>query len=136
MRQHRPSRCDSTVVAHLDPRRRDSYGAAVAARDATRPTEDCPMTTPDATIDPTTLQATVEQVFGSLGGAVIASMIYLGDHLGVYRALPDAGDAMTSDEFAIGTGLDERWLREWLRWQVALRLVDYPGVGPTTSRIR
>ena len=94
------------------------------------------MTTLDATIDATTLEATVEQVFGYLGGAVIASMIDLGDHLGMYRALADAGDAMTSNEHTTRTGLDERWVREWLRGQAAARLVDYPGVGPTTSRIR
>jgi hypothetical protein len=85
---------DSTVVAHLDPRRCDSYGAAVASGDAARPTEDCPMTTLDATIDATTLEATVKQVFGYLGGGVIASMIDLGDHLGMYRSACTARSPM------------------------------------------
>ena len=58
------------------------------------------MTTPAATIDPDKLEATVEQVFGYLGGAVISSMIYLGDHLGLYRALADADAPLTSDELA------------------------------------
>jgi 2-polyprenyl-3-methyl-5-hydroxy-6-metoxy-1,4-benzoquinol methylase len=86
------------------------------------------MTTSQPTIDPDKLHATVDQVFGYLGGAVISSMIYLGDHLGLYRALAGA-DAMTSDELAIATGLHERWVREWLRGQAAARLVDYRGEG-------
>ncbi len=86
------------------------------------------MSTPQ-TIDPEKLEATVEQVFGYLGGAVIASMIYLGDHLGLYRALAAVDDAVTSDELAAKTGLHERWVREWLRGQAAARLVDYRGEG-------
>lgn len=45
------------------------------------------MTTPPATIDPTKLEAMVEQVFGYRGGALIASMIYLDDHLGLYNPM-------------------------------------------------
>jgi 2-polyprenyl-3-methyl-5-hydroxy-6-metoxy-1,4-benzoquinol methylase len=86
------------------------------------------MSTPQ-TIDPEKLEATVEQVFGYLGGAVISSMIYLGDHLGLYRALADADHALTSDELATRTGLHERWVREWLRGQAAAHLVDYVGEG-------
>ncbi len=86
------------------------------------------MTRATATIDPDKLHATVEQVFGYLGGAVISGMIYLGDRLGLYRALA-ASDAMTSDELAEATGLHERWVREWLRGQAAARLVDYRGDG-------
>jgi len=79
-------------------------------------------------IDPDKLQATVEQVFGFLGGAVVSGMIFLGDRLGLYRALADIGPA-TSVELARHTGLDERWVREWLRGQAAAHLIDYPGDG-------
>src|SRR6185295_11563841 len=87
------------------------------------------MTTPQATIDPEKLEATVFQVFGHLSGAVVSSMIYLGDHLGLYRALADAGSPVTSDELATRTGLHERWVREWLRGQAAAKLVEYHGEG-------
>ena len=86
------------------------------------------MTTSSPTIDPEKLKATVEQVFGYLGGAVVSGMIHLGDRLGLYRTLA-AADAMTSDELAAATGLHERWVREWLRGQAAARLVDYRGDG-------
>jgi 2-polyprenyl-3-methyl-5-hydroxy-6-metoxy-1,4-benzoquinol methylase len=84
------------------------------------------MSTPRA-IDPEKLEATVQQVFGYLGGAVISSMIYLGDHLGLYRALAAAEHPLTSAQLAARTGLHERWIREWLRGQAAARLVDYAG---------
>jgi 2-polyprenyl-3-methyl-5-hydroxy-6-metoxy-1,4-benzoquinol methylase len=57
-------------------------------------------------------------VFGALGGAMTSAMIYLGDRLGLYRALAGAGP-VTSAELASKTGLSERWLREWLRAQGA-----------------
>jgi 2-polyprenyl-3-methyl-5-hydroxy-6-metoxy-1,4-benzoquinol methylase len=77
-------------------------------------------------LDPAKLEATVKQVFGILGGAVVAGMVYLGDHLGLYRALAGAGP-VTSPDLAAKTGLHERWLREWLRGQAAAGLIEYVG---------
>jgi ubiquinone/menaquinone biosynthesis C-methylase UbiE len=53
-------------------------------------------------------------------------MIYLGDTLGLYRELAERGPG-TSDEIARRTGLSERWLREWLRGQVAAGLLEEAG---------
>jgi ubiquinone/menaquinone biosynthesis C-methylase UbiE len=77
-------------------------------------------------VDPDKLHATIEHVFGFLGGAVVAGMIYLGDRLGLYRAIAEAG-VVTSHELASRTGLHERWVREWLRGQAAAQLVEYRG---------
>jgi 2-polyprenyl-3-methyl-5-hydroxy-6-metoxy-1,4-benzoquinol methylase len=55
-------------------------------------------------------------------------MVYLGDQLGLYRALRDAG-RVTSAELATTSGLHERWVREWLHGQVSAGLVDYTGDG-------
>ena len=79
-------------------------------------------------IDPEKLQAKIRQTFGYLEGALVSGMIYLGDELGLYRALAGAGP-QTSTSLAETTGLDERWLREWLRGQAAAGLLDYPGDG-------
>ena len=69
-----------------------------------------------------------QKVFGLLTGAAVSAMIYLGDRLGLYRALQDTG-AVTSDGLAENTGLSERWLREWLRGQGAAGLLEYMGEG-------
>ena len=74
------------------------------------------------------LREFVKHVFDFLSGAVVSGMIYLGDRLGLYTALRAAG-TVTSEELARTTGLNERWVREWLRSQAAARLVEYRGDG-------
>ena len=79
-------------------------------------------------IDRDKVQKTAENVFGLLSGAVMSGMVYLGDRMGLYQALQDAGP-MTSQELADKTGLHERWLREWLQGQATAKLLEYHGEG-------
>jgi SAM-dependent methyltransferase len=67
-------------------------------------------------------------VFGALGGAMTAALIWLGDRLGLYRALAGAG-ALTSAELAERTGLHERWVREWMHQQGAAGVLEHRGDG-------
>jgi len=67
-----------------------------------------------------------EKLFGYLEGAVVSSLVYLGDALGLYKAMQDAGP-LTSHELAAKSGLNERWVREWLRNQGAAGLIEYRG---------
>ena len=57
-------------------------------------------------------------------GEVVSLMIHLGDRLGLYAALDGAG-TVSPGELADKTGLNERWLLEWLRGQVAAGLLSY-----------
>ncbi len=79
-------------------------------------------------LDPEKLKNYAKVVFGSLGGAMTSAMVYLGDRLGLYRALEQLGSA-SSEELARHTGLHERWLREWLQQQGAAGLLEYRGDG-------
>jgi 2-polyprenyl-3-methyl-5-hydroxy-6-metoxy-1,4-benzoquinol methylase len=79
-------------------------------------------------IDPERLKEFAKQVFDQMSGAAVSALIYLGDHLGLFRALAEGGPA-TSEELAGRTGLQERWLREWLQGMGAARLLDYHGAG-------
>ena len=54
-----------------------------------------------------------EEIFSHLAGALVSGMIHLGERMGLYRALNGAGP-LTSEELARKTGLQERWVREWL----------------------
>ena len=63
-------------------------------------------------------------VFTKLEGAVTAGMIHLGDKLGLYAALRDAGKPLHSDELAQQAGLHERWVREWAYNQAAAQIID------------
>src|SRR2546426_2423717 len=74
------------------------------------------------------LKAYAKLVFGALGGAMTATMIHLGDRLGLYPALAD-GEALTSAELAARTRCAERWGREGLCQQGAARAVEDRGGG-------
>ena len=78
--------------------------------------------------DPERLKAYMKLVFGSLGGAVTAAMITLGDRMGLYRTLAEEGPG-TSVELAARAGLSERWVREWLHQQGASGVLEYEGDG-------
>jgi 2-polyprenyl-3-methyl-5-hydroxy-6-metoxy-1,4-benzoquinol methylase len=76
-----------------------------------------------------------------LRAATVAALelcsMYLGERLGLYRALAEAGSA-TSSELAERTGTVERYVREWLEQHAAsgLLAVDDPAAGPLQRRYR
>jgi SAM-dependent methyltransferase len=57
-------------------------------------------------------------------GEMVSLMIHIGDRLGLYQALDGMGP-VTAAQLAAATGLQERWLLEWLRGQAAARLLNY-----------
>lgn len=79
--------------------------------------------TTDAELDPLQVGLFAYQLFSKLEGAVTAGMVHLGDRLGLYRALADASDPLSTDELAAQVGLKERWVREWAYNQAAAKLV-------------
>ena len=76
-----------------------------------------------ARIDPEELKRYSFNVWNFKQGEMVSLMIHIGDRLGLYRALTGAGP-VTAAELAGQTGLQERWLLEWLRGQAAARLLD------------
>src|SRR5215470_3524065 len=84
----------------------------------------------DQTIDETKLHAFLGQVVGDLAGYSGALMGYIGDRLGLYRAIAEAG-SVTSAELAERTGTAERYVRDWLVNQAAGGYLEYDAV---TSR--
>lgn len=60
--------------------------------------------------------AFAERIFQQLLGGMEALAVYVGDRLGLYRALAD-GDAVTIEEFARRCGMHSRYAREWLEQQ-------------------
>jgi 2-polyprenyl-3-methyl-5-hydroxy-6-metoxy-1,4-benzoquinol methylase len=69
------------------------------------------------------LAAFALRVWGYKQGEVVSLMIHLGDRLGLYRAMTGAGP-VTAADLAAATGMQERWLLEWLRGQAAAGLLD------------
>jgi 2-polyprenyl-3-methyl-5-hydroxy-6-metoxy-1,4-benzoquinol methylase len=75
--------------------------------------------------------ALVERLFGATLGALDVLSVYLGDRLGLYRTLADRG-ASTSEELAGATGLEERYLREWLEQQATTGILELDDDGRFT----
>ncbi|MBI5287876.1 MAG: SAM-dependent methyltransferase, partial [Chloroflexi bacterium] len=78
--------------------------------------------------DPKKLMQKVALLAGMMTGAHVSIMVVLGMRLGLYKALAGAG-RITPEDLARGTGLNERWLREWLRGQAAAGVIDYASNG-------
>jgi ubiquinone/menaquinone biosynthesis C-methylase UbiE len=77
-----------------------------------------------ASPNPDALNQLLGQMVNDIGAAVNGALVILGDRLGIYSALAEAGPA-TSQELAGRTGLDERQLREWLSAQAASGYIAY-----------
>jgi 2-polyprenyl-3-methyl-5-hydroxy-6-metoxy-1,4-benzoquinol methylase len=77
-------------------------------------------------IDEAKVEAFVGRALGDLGGAMTSLFCALGDRLGLLEAL--AGGSASSDELAARLGLQERYVREWLRGMTAAGYLEYdPG---------
>ena len=77
-----------------------------------------------AAIDPDELKRYSFAVWSFKQGEMVSLMIHIGDRLGLYKTMRGAGP-LSAAELAERTGLQERWLFEWLRGQAAARLLDY-----------
>jgi len=75
------------------------------------------------TIDEASVEAFVGRAIGDLAGAMTTVFCALGDRLGLLKALADDGPA-TSGELAARLGLQERYVREWLRGMAAAGYLD------------
>lgn len=70
------------------------------------------------------LEQYLERVTGSVAAGLNCAISSLGDQLGLYRALDELRIA-SCDDLAAHTGLNERWLREWLRHQACMGQIEY-----------
>lgn len=66
----------------------------------------------------------VKQVMDYVTGASLTGMIYIGDRVGLFKALAGAGP-LSVTETARKAGLQERYVREWLSAMAAAGVVTY-----------
>ena len=76
------------------------------------------------TLDEAALGEFVHRFITDLGAAHHAVTVAVGDRLGLYRALAEAGPA-TAREIAAAAGCDERYTQEWLNAQAASKYCEY-----------
>ena len=83
-----------------------------------------------APINEDKMNAFLGKVVGDFGAALSSSLVYIGQKLGLYKAMA-AADAVTPAELAEKTSTNERYVREWLINQAASGYVDY---DPSSGR--
>lgn len=76
------------------------------------------------TLDEKKLTQLVHKGVQEMGAALSGFLVYLGDRLGLFRALGEGGPA-TAHDLAVRTALDERYVQEWLCSQAAAGTVTY-----------
>ena len=64
-------------------------------------------------MDEAKVGALSKRIMGIYEGALVSGMVYLGDEMGLYRAMHEQGP-LTSEQVATRAGLHERFVREWL----------------------
>ena len=74
--------------------------------------------------DETKLNAFMEKAVHDMGAAMHATLVVIGDKLGLYKAMAGAG-GLTSAELADKTKTSERYVREWLNANAASGYVHY-----------
>jgi SAM-dependent methyltransferase len=72
----------------------------------------------------------VGAMIGHMTGSMVCFGIWLGDEVGLWRAMHGSGP-MTAADIAKAAGTNERLTLEWLRGQVAAQLLDYDEAAET-----
>lgn len=75
-------------------------------------------------INENNLNRLMEKVIIDVGAAMNAALIVIGDRMGLYKALFEAGP-LNAEQLAAKTGTAERYVREWIRAQAAGGYVTY-----------
>jgi len=83
-------------------------------------------------LDENKLNDFMNKAVGDMGAAINASLIAIGDRLGLYKAMAH-GEWMTSAEVAQKTGTSERYVREWLNAQAAGGYANYDAAAAKYS---
>jgi len=77
-----------------------------------------------AAIDQGKMNAFIGRMLGDMGATMSAALVVVGDRLGLYKAMAEAGP-MTPAMLARRTGTAERYVREWLAAQAASGYVAF-----------
>lgn len=80
------------------------------------------------------LKAFALRVWKYKEGQLVSMMIHLGDRLGLYSAMAEAG-SVTPQELAAATDTAPRWIEEWLLGQAAAGLVEKVGDDYSLSEV-
>ncbi len=75
-------------------------------------------------MDKTKRERFIGQLMDYVTGAALSGLVYIGDRVGLFKALAGAGPLSVA-ETARKAGLQERYVREWLSAMAAAGVVTY-----------
>jgi 2-polyprenyl-3-methyl-5-hydroxy-6-metoxy-1,4-benzoquinol methylase len=81
-------------------------------------------------LDQEKLEGFVERIVLDVGTAMRGGLMYIGDRLGIFAALAESGP-VTSAGLSQRTGLNERYLREWLAAMATAEYLEHDSEGDT-----
>jgi SAM-dependent methyltransferase len=81
-------------------------------------------------MDQQKIDALALRVVGDMASSFTMALGHIGDRLGLFKTLAGAGP-VTSAQLASKTGLNERYVREWLKAMVAAEYIDYDAQSGT-----
>jgi SAM-dependent methyltransferase len=81
-----------------------------------------------ASVDDAKLQQFMGRAIGDIGATLNAALVMIGEELGLYRAMADAGP-VTAADLAERTGTARRYVQEWLAAQAAGGYVTYDAMS-------
>src|SRR5436190_23058838 len=77
-----------------------------------------------AIVDKEKTKQALDKVLRDMAGAMTAGMAYVGTRTGLFRAMAGKG-AMTLDQVVAASGLQRRYVDEWLKGMAAAGYLDY-----------
>ena len=86
------------------------------------------MTTAEQTLDQTRVEEFAGKMIGVMNGASLALMTSIGHRTGLFDKMAEL-DSSSSQDIADATGLNERYVREWLGAMVTGGIVEYDAGG-------
>jgi SAM-dependent methyltransferase len=83
-----------------------------------------------ASVDKEKTRQAIDKVFRDMAGAMSAGMALVGTRTGLFRTMAGKG-AMTLDQVVQASGLQRRYVEEWLRGMASAGYLDYSPEGQT-----
>ena len=81
-------------------------------------------------IDREKAKQVAQQILADVASAMHGAMNFIGDRLGLFKAMKDAGP-LTVEQLATRTGLNRRYLQEWVNSMAAAQYLEYDPAAKT-----
>src|SRR5579883_1683350 len=122
--------CFASLPGGRQPRHTRSRMRAIAHAAFGQNIEEMTMADTRSKLDFGKAKEVAQKVMGDVGAVMHGMLSFIGDRVGLFKAMMDAG-ALTVDQLAARSGLNTRYVREWLSAMAAAGYVEYDAGAQT-----